>query len=327
MSDLEKNSNNASFGAGASNIGTSQQTGSTSDGRVVRLMDFARPSKFNKDQLRTLHMLHDQYCRRASTYLSGAVRSLAELSVSGAEQVSYGDYVATLPVPSFTAVLEIAPLGTNAMITIDLPLVFSLLDRLLGGPGTTGLRIRELTDIEIQLASNMVERLLVELSETWGELVDVEFRLRGIEMNAQFAQISSATEPSVLIAMDTTIVGAAGAMTLCIPYRSIESVVGDLTAHRYFSSGDEEDGSGKDQLTQTLRTVGMPVRAVVGERRVPIGAVLDLKPGDVVSLGRRVEDGVNLVIGDTRAYRALPGRDGDHVAVRVVGDAHGRPLQ
>ena len=34
--------------------------------RYVRKMDFARPSKFNKDQLRTLQMLHEAFCRRAS---------------------------------------------------------------------------------------------------------------------------------------------------------------------------------------------------------------------------------------------------------------------
>jgi len=91
-----------------------------SHGRYVRKMDFARPSKFNKDQLRTMQMLHENFCRRASTYLSGTVRSVVEVSVTGAEQIPYGDFVSSLPVPTFTSVLEIAPLGTNAMATIDL---------------------------------------------------------------------------------------------------------------------------------------------------------------------------------------------------------------
>jgi flagellar motor switch protein FliM len=285
--------------------------------RSVRKMDFARPSKFNKDQLRTLQMLHESFCRRASTFLSGSVRSLVEVSVTGAEQITYGDFVASLPVPTFTSVLEVSPLGTNAMASIDLPLLFAMIDRMLGGPGTSSGRVRELTEIEGGLASNLMERLLEELSAAWGDLVPVEFRLRGIEMNAQFAQIVPASEPSVLIVMELSIGTATGSLSICLPYRSIESVVGDLAAHRYFSTGEAQPDH-RASLLESLQRVPMPVRAEIGTTRVPVETVLGLQPGDVVPLGRRVDDGVRLVIGSTRAYRALPGRDGNRVAVRIV---------
>ena len=286
-------------------------------GRYVRKMDFARPSKFNKDQLRTLQMLHESFCRRASTYLSGTVRSLVEVSVTGAEQIPYGDFASSLPVPTFTSVLEIAPLGTNAMASIDLPLMFGILDRMLGGPGTTTTRVRELTEIETGLASSLMDRLLVELSAAWSELVPVEFRLRGIEMNAQFAQIAAAPEPSVLVIMELSIGTASGTLSVCIPYRSIEKVVGDLTAHRYFAVGEDE-ADNREQLLSGLRRVEMPVRAEIGSTRLPVESVLALQPGDIVPLGRKVESGVRLLVGNTRTYQALPGRDGKNVAVRIV---------
>lgn len=286
--------------------------------RYIRKMDFARPSKFNKDQLRTLQMLHEAFCRRASTYLSGTVRSLVEVSVTGAEQIPYGDFVASLPVPTFTSVLEVAPLGTNAMASVDLPLMFGILDRMLGGPGTQTTRMRELTDIEVGLASTMMDRLLVELSAAWNDLVPVEFRLRGIEMNAQFAQIAAASEPSVLIVMEMSIGVASGTFSVCLPYRSIEKVVGNLSAHRYFATGEDSSDDRREQLLNNLRGVQMPVRAQIGATRLPVETVLALKPGDVVPLGRRTSDGVRLMVGNTRTYRALPGRDGNSVAVRIV---------
>lgn len=285
--------------------------------RYVRKMDFARPSKFSKDQLRTLQMLHEAFCRRASTFLSGTVRSVVEVSVTGAEQIPYGDFVASLPVPTFTSVLEIAPLGTNAMASIDLPLLFGILDRMLGGPGYASSRVRELTDIEVGLASGLMDRLLSELSAAWSDLTPVDFRLRGIEMNAQFAQIASASEPSVLIVMDLSIGSATGTISICLPYRSIESVVGQLTAQRYFSAGDHENND-RQQMLDGLKRVEMPVRAEIGTTRLPVEQVLALGPGDVIPLGRRVDEGVRLAVGNTRTFRAMPGRDGRHIAVRVV---------
>lgn len=288
----------------------------------VRKMDFARPTKFNKDQLRTLHMLHESYCRRASTYLSGAVRSMATMSVTASEQIPYGDFVSSLPAPTFTSVLEIAPLNTNAMAAIDLPLLFGMLDRMLGGPGSWNSRARELTEIEVRLASTLVEHLLEELSATWSELVPVDFRLRGVEMNAQFAQIADASEPSVLIVMELAIGTAAGSISLCLPYRSIEKVVGELTAQRYFSGGEDAEIH-RTQLLEGLRRVEMPIRAELGKARLPVEQVLALGPGDVISLGRKTNEGVKLVVGNTRTYNAMPGRDGKHLAVRVTERIHG----
>ena len=47
-------------------------------GRAKRIqnMDFRRPSKFNKDQLHTLEMLHDTFSRLGGTYLSSALRCM-----------------------------------------------------------------------------------------------------------------------------------------------------------------------------------------------------------------------------------------------------------
>jgi flagellar motor switch protein FliM len=203
------------------------------------------------------------------------------------------------------------------MASIDLPLLFAMIDRMLGGPGTNVSRVRELTEIEAGLASNLMERLLDELSGAWGDLVPVEFRLRGIEMNAQFAQIVPASEPSVLIIMELSIGTATGSLSICLPYRSIEPVVGDLTAHRYFANGDSDPGH-RAAILASLQQVSMPVRAEIGATKLPLETVLGLQAGDVVPLGRRVDDGVRLVIGSTRAYSAMPGRDGNRVAVRIV---------
>src|SRR6478672_2710428 len=77
----------------------------TPSGMRIQNMDFRRPSKFNKDQLRTLEMLHDTFARLGATYLAGAMRSVADISVLGAEQVTYGEFISTLPVPALTGIL------------------------------------------------------------------------------------------------------------------------------------------------------------------------------------------------------------------------------
>ncbi len=282
----------------------------------IQNMDFRRPSKFNKDQLRTLEMLHDTFSRLGATYLSGALRSVADISVLGAEQVTYGEFISSLPVPALTGILELQPLGTAAILAFDLPLVFTMIDRLLGGPGQGAIRLRELTDIELSLSRSLIERLLAELSTSWSELVGVDFSLRQTEMNPQFAQIAAPTELSVLLSFQIRVGEATGVMTLCLPWRSIETVAPSLTASSYLS-GQRAGGADTVGLGEGLLDVEIELRAEVGAVDLTIDEVLSLRPGDIVRLGVPVDEGVTLYAGSSPTYRVAPGAHRRRLAVQV----------
>src|SRR4051794_18514524 len=290
-------------------------TESTTRQKRIQNMDFRRPSKFNKDQLHTLEMLHDTFSRLGGTYLSGALRCMADIAVLGAEQVTYGEFIASLPVPALTAIIELEPLGTNAICAFDLPLVFSMIDRLLGGVGTSGYRLRELTDIELSLSRTVVTRLLDELSTSWNELVGVDFTLRQTEMTPQFAQVAPPTELSVLLSFQIRIDESSGVMALCLPYRSIESVAPSLTTQSYFSGQRANDKS--FSLAGGVEEVDIEMRAEIGAIDLRIEDVLALRPGDIVRLGVPAEEGVRLLAGPHEVYRAFPGEYKRQLAVQV----------
>jgi flagellar motor switch protein FliM len=240
---------------------------------------------------------------------------VAEISVLSAEQVTYGEFISSLPVPALTGILDLAPLETNAILAFDLPLVFTMIDRILGGPGHGSPRLRELTDIELQLSRTFIERLLRELSTSWSELVGVDFSLRHTEMNPQFAQIAPPTELSVLLSFQIRIHESSGVMALCLPYRSIETVAPSLTTQSYFSGQRAADPS--FTLAPGVEEVDIELRAEVGAVDLRIEDVLALRPGDVIRLGVPAPDGVRLVAGAQEVYRAFPGAAGRQLAVQV----------
>ena len=279
-------------------------------------MDFRRPSKFNKDQLRTLEMLHDTFARLGATYLSGALRSVADISVLGAEQVTYGEFISSLPVPAFTehprarAARDERDPGARpaADLLDDRPPARRHRRRRAG-------RLRELTDIELSLSRTIITRLLAELSTSWSELVGVDFHLRHTEMNPQFAQIAPPTELSVLLSFQIRVADSTGVMTLCLPWRSIETVAPSLTANSYFSG--QRSGAATLDLLPPLEHVLIGVRAEVGAVELTIDEVLSLTEGDVIRLGVPIEDGFVLYAGDTPTYRVMPGSHRRQLAVQV----------
>ena len=63
----------------------------------------------------------------------------------------------------------------------------------------------------------------------------MDFQLRHTEMNPQFAQIAPPTELSVLLSFQIRVADTTGVMTLCLPWRAIETVAPSLTANSFFS--------------------------------------------------------------------------------------------
>jgi flagellar motor switch protein FliM len=181
---------------------------------VVRPFDFLRPSKFSKDQLRTIELLHETFCRSARNTLSGALRAMVEIDVLTADQVSYGEYVNSIPTPSLINIVTMEPLEGNAVLEINLPIVFSIIDRLVGGPGTHRPRPRELTEIELALVTNVVETMMGALSEAWTEVTPVRFRRVGTEMNPQFAQVTAPSDMVVLITFELRVGAHTGLFSL-----------------------------------------------------------------------------------------------------------------
>ena len=285
----------------------------------VQTMDFRRPSKFNRDQLRTLEMLHETFSRLGATYLSGTLRSTAEISVLGAEQVTYGEFISSLPVPALTGILELAPLDTMAILAFDLPLVFTMIDRVLGGPGQGTPRLRELTDIEGQLARGMIHRLLHELSTSWNELVGVEFGLRHIEMNPQFAQVAAPGDIAVLISFEMRVGSSSGMLHLCVPHIMLEPMLGGLSAQSYYSSKRGESSPDLRQaIVSELGAVSVPVSVELGHTHLHVADLLALAPGDVIPLDITPGADVYVRVGDRGTFLGQPGTRGKRLAVQIT---------
>lgn len=78
--------------------------------RKIKVYDFKRPDKFSKDQIRTLYMLHENFARFFNTYLSANLRALVHINVASVDQMTYEEFVRSLPNPSVIGIFQMRPL-------------------------------------------------------------------------------------------------------------------------------------------------------------------------------------------------------------------------
>ena len=283
--------------------------------RRVREIDFLRPAKLQPDQLRRLEHGHDGFCRSAAIRLSAELRQTISLEILGLEQVAWSAALAQAPQPSIFAIAETSS-ETPVVVTAELPLVLRLIERLLGGVGLAQHERRELTEIEAAVARRLFERLIEELSSTWGELLGMTLKLRAIESHDQNIRVSLPSEPSLALTIESRIEGDSATLSILFPYHSIEAAA-DRLSGTTVGRDAVQDPESEAALARMLREVRVPARVEVASVELPLEQVLALRQGDVVPLGVPATAGVTIFAGDIPLYCGSPGRFGTRRAVSV----------
>jgi flagellar motor switch protein FliM len=302
-------------------IDAAEDTGSTQqDTRKIKIYDFKRPDKFSKEQIRTVSIMHETFARLTTTSLSANLRSLVQVHVASVDQLTYEEFVRSIPNPTTLAVINMDPLKGSAILEIDPAITFSIIDRLFGGQGEGTKVTRDLTDIEQTVMEGIIVRILGNMREAWSQVIDLRPRLGQIETNPQFAQIVPPTEMVVLVTLETKVGEVEGMMNFCIPYLTIEPIISKLSAQYWYSSVRRGTTTENLQiLRERLSAIEVDVVAEIGKMQLTVRDVLSLRSGDVVRLPNvRISDPMALNVGNRTKFLCKPGRNGKKLAVQIV---------
>ena len=292
------------------------------DTRRIKIYDFRRPDKFSKEQIRTVSNMHETFARLTTTSLSAQLRTLVHVHVASVDQLTYEEFIRSIPTPTTLAVINMDPLKGNAVLEIAPEITFIMIDRLFGGSGDTGGKVnRDLTDIEQSVMEGIIVRILANMRESWTQVIDLRPRLQQIETNPQFAQIVPPTEMVILVTLEIKIGDEAGMMNICIPYLTIEPIVSKLSSQFWFSSVRRSSTTQYlGTLKEKISDVEMALVAEIGSLNVPIRDVVGLRVGDVVRLvNTKITDPLTLAIGNKKKFFCQPGVVGKKMAIQVIG--------
>ena len=279
--------------------------------------DFRRPDKFAKDQLRTLQMLHETFARLYAGSLSAYLRVPVHVDLVSVEQVPYDEYMRSLT-SSIINVFSMAPLTGQAILEVEFNIILSMIDRLLGGPGTMVKNSSILTDIERALTESIIDRALREFYTAWEGLAQFTPKREIMETQSQFVQIVPPNDVVVSILFEIKVGELRGAMSICIPYLLLKPVTPKLSAQRWFSNNTRKS-SGKyvAHLARRLAKTQITCMVHLGSTTMPVSKVLEMKVGDVITLNRTQNEEVEGILGNSVKFYGRPGIRGKKLAVHI----------
>jgi flagellar motor switch protein FliM len=274
------------------------------ESKQVILYDFKRPNRVSKEQLRAVKGIHDKMARNLASQISSIMRSIVEMQLHSVDQMTYGEFLMSLPSPTSFNVFSIKPLDGNCIIEINPSIAFPMIDRLLGGMGEAYEATRELTDIELNLLDAILRIIMQRLKEGWAPITDMYPTVETKESSPNVVQIVSQNEIVIMVVMEIIIGNSSGMINLCYPVIYLEPILSRLANRDIMLGETSAKKSRNKELNTLISRAEVFNEAIIGRAELSVGELLDLKKGDIIRLDRAADDKAIVMIDKKELFLA-----------------------
>ena len=269
--------------------------------RKIKIYDFMRPDKFSGSQRFTLSIIHETFARLSTNSLSSRLGGMVHVHVVSVDQLTYEEFLRSIPTPTTMAIIEMNPLNGYAVLEIDPAVTFSIIDKICGGPGDGRKSKHELTDLETSIMEDIGINLLGNIREAWTQVIDLRPRLVQLATKPQFVQIVHPTEMVILVTMEIKIGEVEGMINFCLPYCTLESIIKKLSPY-YQNNSVAEISTGSE--LENREDIPVRLSAEILRREYPLREILGWNDETIILPLRPLPpDCCYLRIGDRRVWQ------------------------
>ena len=288
--------------------------------KEISSYDFKRPERVSKEQMRAIEGIHDSFARNFGASLSGFLRTIVEVRVATTEQLTYSEFIYSLPNPTNFNLLIAEPLEGQICLELSPLIIYPIIDRLMGGSNTElFIPQRPLTLIEQRLVGRITDRALTSLTEAWKGLVEVQFRITEVESNPHLVQIVAPNEIVVVIGFEIKMTGRSGTMSLCIPFNVIEPVMDKLVTQGWLAYQRQSPaGDRTEEIARGISATEVNVAAYLAQTTITVRELLGLQVGDIIQTGKPTTGEVILQVEGENKFAGHIGRHGENLAVKIT---------
>lgn len=287
--------------------------------RRARKYDFRRPNKFSKEHVTALKSIYESYARSMSSDLSNSLMADVDISVISVEQISYGEFIRSIPNPTLMAIFRMKPFKGLMIMETSPRFGFQAIDLLCGGTLHKDIDMRGFTEIEISILKEVLTSIVEKNKESWKDLLDLEPFVEGIVTNPQMNRIFPYEEATALITFNAMVNGEQTSMSLCIPYTAFGDHIESLHSNYYNQAGKmANEFRYKPEIEKIISKGQVNMEIVLGKTEITVGDFMDLRCGDVLQLDIAAGDPMKLYVEDCEHLYVQPGVYNGKLAVQVV---------
>lgn len=292
---------------------------SKEENHKAKLYDFNSPQKFSKEHIRTLEVVHDNYARIISNYLTGQTRHNVKVKLETVEQIKYEEFIHSVQNPTIITFFKMPPLSGNIIFETNPQFSLQVIDILLGGNGDRKISAKEFSDIDKNIMKQVTSGMISNLKLAWDNVLEVEPEVEGIETNPAINQTLAPNDPVALITFSVEMNKHSTFINMCIPYLSIEKIMDKLVVQYSFKNDDESaKAETREKIEEGINKVDVDIIAELGCANLTVDDFLKLTIGDVIKLDTKSSSPIKVHVGNEECYYAKPGVAGKNMGVMIL---------
>ncbi len=301
-------------------IGETEEKPETAEELHLVAYDFRRPERVSKEQLKGLQSLFEAFSREVSILLPPFLRTVVRVDLTSIDQLTYDEFILSVARPTSLAIINMTPLEGNAILELSPSMVFPIVDRVLGGKGSTLPEPRELTEIEDRIIQRIVIMMLDCLKRSWEQLIEFDMSVVQQENDPLIVQIVAGSEMVILVGYEVHIGESVGTMDFCIPLMVLNPILDQISQQAHFSRrmNPEIAKATRQAISRMMLKAEVPLDAVLGHAQLTLQQVARLQAGDIVQLDSSPFEPIDVEIGGVRRYQAIRGRRGEQSAIQLA---------
>lgn len=271
------------------------------------------------ERLPMLEVVFDRFERLLDESMRGLLGENVEIKLESLVTQRLGEQGGQGPLPAMLAVFKAMEWDGCGLLAIDGPLIYAIVDVLLGSRRNLSparLEGRSYTTIETTLIERLVRLVLPDLGRAFAPIAPVEFRQERIETSPRFAAIARPGDACVVGKVRVELEDRGGTLLIVLPHATLEPVRGRLQ-QTFMGEKLGRDTIWERHLAGEVWRAGIELQAVLEERTVQLGEVMELKVGSVLKLGVKPDEPVILRAGSVPMMIGTVARRGDTVVIQV----------
>ena len=273
--------------------------------RNVKDCDFRQSGQLSKEQVRQLTLLHEAFVPSLANSLGAYLRVGFQTSLVAVEQLVYSEFLARIPEQTYFTTCQLQPVDEMAGLQLDLPVVFPMIDLLLGGSGQPLEEMRDLTEIEEHILESVVTVICRELQATWAPVLPVEFHVGKRQKAPQILNMMLPGDRVLNLGFEIRLAETQGILNVVIP-----GVVSNALLRKLQQQGMVQrrlpSADNRARLRELLLDCDFTLELALDGIPVRIGDVVEMHPNDILPLNHPLQDPMSIAANGRPIFGGVP---------------------
>ncbi len=287
----------------------------------ARLYDFRRPARVSKDRQRTLEGMYGTLAKSLEGWLVGRVRSQVDVHLKGVEQLTFGEFVLSLPEPCTSFVFNVGePGGPQAVVDLGRDFAFYAVERFLGAASASEVPSRALTVLERRVVRIIAERLAGQIRDMWADHADMDLELARFEAVPDMLQAANREDSMLVANLETRFQGLTSSILICLPFAVLDDFFAAATAGGGRTKRGASDPADRNAIATNVRRAHVPISVRLPFFDLTFREITELRPGGTLVTGIPRSSPARVEVGGRTRYTGFVGMMSDVLAVQILDE-------